>query len=120
MLLAGAAFAAAVLIVLYFNIDPEDSPWFPKCLFLTLTGFKCPGCGTQRAIHCLLNFDFAAAIHYNAFLLFAIPVMSLYLIDYVSGERFARVHNFLNSRPVIITVLIAVLVWWVSRNLVGW
>lgn len=119
-MLAGAAFAAAVLIGLYFNIDPEDSSWFPKCLFLTLSGCKCPGCGTQRAIHCLLNLDFAGAIHYNAFLLFAIPVMSLYFIDYVSGERFARFHNFLNSRVVILAVLIAVLVWWVLRNLIGW
>ena len=45
--------------------------------------------------------------------------MSLYFIDYVSGERFARFHNFLNSRVVIIAVLIAVLVWWVLRNLMG-
>ncbi len=119
-MLAGAALVVAAVLVLYMIIDPEDSSWFPKCLFLTLTGCKCPGCGTQRAIHCLLNFDFVGTIHYNAFLLFAIPVMSLYFIDYVSGERFARFHNFLNSRVVIIAVFIAVLVWWVLRNLIGW
>ena len=43
-----------IAIYVYSHIHPSSSPLFPKCPFLMLTGMKCPGCGSQRALHALL------------------------------------------------------------------
>ena len=37
--------ACVGLVLTYSSFSPEDSTWFPKCIFLQLTGLKCPGCG---------------------------------------------------------------------------
>ena len=74
-LLLAAAVAAVAVYLLY---DPSQSALFPRCPFLMLTGLKCPGCGSQRVIHSLLGGDIAAAWHYNAFMVAALPVIALY------------------------------------------
>ena len=50
------------IIAVYLIFDPTQSDLFPKCPFMMLTGLKCPGCGSQRVIHALLNGDVAAAL----------------------------------------------------------
>jgi hypothetical protein len=73
----------AILIagsVIYFNYNPVESFFFPKCPFLTLTGYKCPGCGSQRAIHALLHLDIRSAFQHNALLIISIPYILLLLI----------------------------------------
>ena len=45
--------AVAALLVfgfIYYALDPSQSGVFPRCTFLTLTGYKCPGCGSQRSM----------------------------------------------------------------------
>ena len=78
---AGMAVMLAVLVfagtALYLTVDPESSSLFPKCPFHLLTGLECPGCGSQRAIHSLLNGDMRAAVHYNLLLVLAIPYLGL-------------------------------------------
>ena len=55
-LLIGLVVAALVVFgFIYFALDPSRSDLFPRCVFLSLTGYKCPGCGSQRAIHALLH-----------------------------------------------------------------
>ena len=57
---------------IYHN-DPSDTTSgvpFPKCLFFSLTGLQCPGCGSQRALHSLLHLDLVAALRYNAYMVF--------------------------------------------------
>ncbi len=65
--------ALVVAASVYFTFDPSHSAWFPKCPFLVLTGYKCPGCGSQRAVHALLTGNLATAWHYNALLVVALP-----------------------------------------------
>ena len=82
------ALVVAVLLVLgfiYYALDPTASAVFPRCTFLSLTGYKCPGCGSQRAIHALLHGDVVSAFRYNALLLVAIPWIALCL--YAEGQR---------------------------------
>jgi len=93
------------LVFLYFY-NPQDMPFFPRCPFYALTGYKCPGCGTLRAIHALLHCRFANAFNLNPFLFVAIPIVSGVLVS----KRFA------SSVPFGKCVFALTIVYWVLRN----
>ena len=113
---------AALLVfgVIYFAIDPSTSGLFPRCTFLSLTGYKCPGCGTQRAIHALLHGDVAGAFKYNALLLVAIPWIALCLYAESRRLRNPRLYARLNAPLLICLFLAMVLLWWLLRNIFNW
>ena len=114
------ALVVAVLLVLgfiYYALDPTASAVFPRCTFLSLTGYKCPGCGSQRAIHALLHGDVVGAFRDNALLLVAIPWIALCL--YAEGQRIRnpRLYARLNA-PLLIWLFLAILLlWWLLRNI---
>ena len=113
---------AALLVfgLIYFALDPSSSGLFPRCVFLSMTGFKCPGCGSQRAIHALLHGDVIGAFRYNAFLLIAIPWIALCL--YAESRRVPnpRLYARLNSPLLIWLFLAMLLLWWLLRNIFDW
>ena len=90
-------------------LDPVETPGFPRCPVFALTGWKCPGCGTARALHAALHGRFAEALRFNA----ALPV-ALALVAYaVAFPRRAL-------RPAFAwAVLALVLGWGVLRNVAG-
>lgn len=105
---------------IYYAIDPTTSTVFPRCTFLTLTGYKCPGCGSQRAIHALLNGDIKGALGYNAMLIVAIPWIALCLLAEGQRTRRPRLYERLNAPLLIWLFLVAVLAWWLLRNIFNW
>lgn len=107
----------AVAGIIFFTFDPSASVLFPKCPFLMLTGWQCPGCGSQRAIHALLHLDIVAALRYNALLVLSLPLILILL--YAEWKRksnpelYVRVHH-----PAVIWSCFGIIVlWWVGRNL---
>lgn len=83
-----AAAAAAGLLYVYF-VDPLTSPFAPPCLFTAMFGFRCPGCGSLRALHSLAHGDLAAALSFNAPLVIALPVAALlFLVRGIRGPVF--------------------------------
>lgn len=109
-----------VLGVVYFVLDPSTSDVFPRCVFLSMTGYKCPGCGSQRAIHALLHGDVIGAFRYNAFLLIAIPWIALCLFAESRRVRNPRQYARLNA-PLLIWLFLAILLlWWLLRNIFNW
>ena len=105
---------------IYYAIDPATSTVFPRCTFLTITGYKCPGCGSQRAIHALLNGDIKGALGYNAMLIVAIPWIALCLFAEGQRTRRPRLYERLNAPLLIWLFLVAVLAWWLLRNIFNW
>ncbi|MBR5169501.1 MAG: DUF2752 domain-containing protein [Muribaculaceae bacterium] len=105
---------------IYYALDPSTSTAFPKCGFLSLTGYKCPGCGSQRAIHALLHGDVVTAFRYNAMLLISIPWLSLSLFAEAQRVRNPRLYARLNASLIILLYLAAVLLWWLLRNIFNW
>lgn len=93
------------LVFLYFY-NPQDVVFFPRCPFYALTGYKCPGCGTLRAIHALLHLRIVDAFYLNPFMLIAIPVM----IGMLISRRFA--FNVIVGKSILGTTLL----YWVLRN----
>lgn len=112
--------ACVGLVFVYSRFSPESSSWFPKCIFQQLTGIKCPGCGSQRVIHNLLNLNIRQAFEANAFLVLSLPYIIALLVSVPLRSRFPRFYNTLNSTPVIITIGILVIIWWITRNIFSW
>lgn len=103
-----AIIAAAVLIYLAV-FDPTEAP-APQCLFRRLTGWDCPGCGTQRAVHALMHGHVAEAWRFNAFLFFAVPLIALYAL---APKRWSKV---IYSPYATLGIACAIVLWWIGRN----
>ncbi len=74
-LLSGCSLLALALAILAF-FDPSTHQLFPSCAFHEVTGLYCPGCGSTRCLHSLLNGDMAAALGYNPLAVLAMPVLA--------------------------------------------
>jgi hypothetical protein len=71
-ILAGVFFLA----VLFF-LDPATTGFYPPCLFTTLLGTQCPGCGSLRAAHQLLHGNFREAWSLNPTIMVVAPLAAL-------------------------------------------
>lgn len=86
--LAGAG-GAAVAAVLYF-FPPEQARFFPRCVFQSLTGLQCPGCGGLRASHQLLHGNLAAAWQLNPLVVLGAAGGLAWLAAHLVGELSGR------------------------------
>jgi hypothetical protein len=108
-----------ILVYLYKTYNPINSNYFPKCPFRELTGYRCPGCGSQRAIHYLLNFDLRNAIKENLLLVIFIPYIMIGLaFDMIKLENSKLLiwRKRLFGTKAIIVVLILIILFWILRN----
>lgn len=113
---------AAAALVIYTRWDPEESVLFPKCMFYSITGLKCPGCGSQRAFHQLLNGDFAEAFRYNALAVASVPylMMAAFLVPYRGKSWVLRsVREFLFRGMAVYIIIAVILAFWILRNALG-
>lgn len=114
------AVSILVFIVLYKNFNPEGYDIFPKCPFLMITGYKCPGCGSQRAIHHILNLEFGGAFRSNALLIIFLPyIITGFIFDFIKTKnpKLLKLRRFLFGKNAIIIVLVVVISFWIFRNL---
>lgn len=120
LLLVVAGLVMLVFGFIYYALDPSTSDAFPRCSFLSLTGYKCPGCGGQRAVHALLNGDVAGAFRFNALLMIAVPWMGLCLFAESRRTRNPRLYARLNPELLMWLFLALTLSWWLLRNIFDW
>ncbi len=111
---------AAGLVFVYKSFNPAvHTEVFPKCPFRQLTGYQCPGCGSQRATYEILNLNFGKAFSLNPLLLISIPYLLLgVVLERVTlSERMLRVRKILYGSTAIWIVLGIVIIFWIGRNL---
>lgn len=83
-------------------------------------GLRCPGCGSQRAIHELLHLHFGDAFRYNPLVILSIPYLALLgIANAVKGQK-PKFYNTVNNSFSTKSVLVITLTWWVARNIWGW
>lgn len=111
--LAAVVGAAAIF---YYLADPATDI-MPRCVFNMLTGWKCPGCGSQRMIHALLHGDLTDAWHHNAFFILLIPLLLLLGFAEILRKRIPGFYRRLHSPNIIISLLGVTMLWWLLRNL---
>lgn len=116
----GLVVVAVVVLLLYLRYDPATSILAPKCPFKLLTGYDCPGCGSQRAIHGLLTGDFAAAWRANPLFVAALPyllggfVLERLRLRSVAAERW---WSRLYGTGAAIVLLVVIFAFWILRNI---
>ena len=114
-----ASFSIAIIVIVYFLFNPAAVSLFPPCPFYFLTGFYCPGCGSQRAIHQLLHGNIFGAVGYNALLVLSLPVLFLsarmFILNIFKKEN--RKVDFLYNPQVPKIISGIVLLFWILRNI---
>jgi len=72
-----AVLAIAAVGIVLFLFDPATAGFYPPCLFKSLFGWPCPGCGSLRALHQLLHGRLAAAWELNRNVVIALPLAAI-------------------------------------------
>lgn len=112
-----AVIAVAVIIV-YYRFDPTASRWMPRCPSKLITGYDCPGCGSQRMLHALLHGDIAAAWRFNPFILLSLPFLIMAIWgNFSSLPGATRMRAIAHSPYMVWAYVVAFFGWWILRNL---
>ena len=72
-------FVAGVLYYVIFALTGFAVP----CVFHSITGLYCPGCGISRMFVCIFELDFISAMHQNLALFFLSPILLIMFITSV-------------------------------------
>ncbi len=107
------------LFLTYFLFNPSLHSFFVPCPFKYLTGYHCPGCGSQRAIHQLLHGDLLSAFRLNPLMILSLPLifwgLGTMVWNFIYDTKL-RVKLFY-SNLFIYTYFGVVLIYWIVRNI---
>lgn len=105
-------------VIVLYSVPPTEGSFYPKCVFYWATGLHCPGCGTARSLHALLNGHVLQAIAYNPILLLLIPFL---VYNGLSYGFFAWNGRRVTSRRLpawsIHALFVIIVAFWILRNL---
>ena len=82
---------------------------------------QCPGCGSQRAVDHLLNFEILNAMRENLMLVLSVPyILTGFVFDVLkkSDERFLKWRKIIFGQKAIYIILSTVLAFWILRNII--
>jgi hypothetical protein len=106
------------LLVLYYIYNPENSNLFPKCIFYKITNLHCPGCGSQRAIHNILQGNILKGLSYNILIALLLLVLGykfvLFGLKHILNKEFK---NLFHNAIVTKCILVFILLFWILRNI---
>ncbi|MBI9041428.1 DUF2752 domain-containing protein [Lutibacter sp.] len=112
------AILTMVFVFVYYTINPSTVNYLPKCPLYITTGLYCPGCGSQRATHHLLNFNFIEVAKQNVLYILGILLIAYHLFITVINSLFKKnIYNYIYHPKTPIIVLIIVLLFWIVRNI---
>lgn len=109
----------AILAVVYKIFNPGLVEFFPNCFFHKTTGYKCPICGSQMAVHYLMNFELAKAFTSNALLVLAIPYILITIaMDIIKSpdEKVLKLKNIFTGKKTVMGIGVIVVLFWILRN----
>ena len=117
-LVVPAAIISGVLLF-YFLFDARKITWLPQCPFHLLTGFYCPGCGSQRALSSMLHGEFLQALQFNILMIASLPLLvySATVTIINKTTRYHIIQKFVYSSLFVRVVLLVILSFWLLRNL---
>lgn len=108
--------------ILLFRYNPSEHALFPKCPFYSLSGLKCPGCGSLRAAHQLLHGRIGEAFRLNAALVISLPYLLLgFGYDLTGPWRglAQKIYRTLYGKYAAKGWAVALIAYWALRNIFG-
>ncbi len=113
-----AAVLATGFVYMYYNINPAGQDWMPKCPFHSMTGYHCPGCGSQRAIHDFLHGNIIEGFKHNFLVGLGVLVLFYKAFLLVRAKFYPeKSTNLLYSPKVPWIILVLIIGFWILRNL---
>ncbi|WP_372793505.1 DUF2752 domain-containing protein [Lutibacter sp.] len=104
--------------ILYFFVNPSDVNFFPKCPLYLTTGIYCPGCGSQRATHQLLQFNLIGVLQQNVLYFFGILILGYHgMITGLNLYFKKSIYNYIYHPKTPIIILVIIIIYWVLRNI---
>ncbi|MCW4451447.1 MULTISPECIES: DUF2752 domain-containing protein [Chryseobacterium group] len=84
-----------------------------------LSGYSCPGCGSQRAIHELLHLNFKEAFAYNPLLVASIPYITLGIAFSTESlkTRYPKTRKFLYGQNALYVIMAILVLFFIFRNI---
>lgn len=102
-----------ILVVFIFDIP---------CVFKSIFGISCPGCGLTRGFRALLNGDVITAFHYNILtipmFLFLFIFCILFILDYIKKSNYSLCFLFIFKNNYLF-VLLLVFISFIINNING-
>lgn len=109
----------AIAGIIYINIIRSTGFWLP-CIFRTVTGLKCPGCGISHMCIALLAMDFTSAWLANPVLLTVSPAIIYIAIKQIIAWIVFGEQKMSKIDIIIVNALAVILILWgIVRNMVG-
>ena len=109
--------AAGAVFLFFFNPASPTNQWFPKCPFLLLTGYQCPGCGSTRAFYQLLHLHPIAAFKFNPLMMLTLPFIVYGFLGFTRSAITGKPHRRVFIPPFYMWAwLIALVFFWILRN----
>jgi hypothetical protein len=103
----------------YFLFNPSTHSFFIPCPFKWATGYLCPGCGSQRAIHLLLHGNIIGAFRFNPLMVLSLPIiiygLGIMIWNFIFNTQL-RFKLFYSNTFIYIYFGI-VLIYWIVRNI---
>ena len=109
--------AAALVLLLAIALSLLEKG--PPCMFYTVTGLHCPGCGTGRAAMAMLEGDLGLAFRNQPLMMLLLPFVIYYLLKIYIAYVFGRdvLPFFKIGSKFAIWLLAVILLYWVLRNI---
>jgi len=121
VIFAGIVLAATAVGVgaMVFFFNPSTHGFYPVCLFHSLTGLNCPGCGMTRALYALLHGNLRLALKDNALFVLTCAALILAGVRLLGLKVNNRSATFIVPAKVLWLFLATTFVFAVIRNLPG-
>lgn len=104
--------------IFYFFINPQEANFLPECPLHATTGFYCPGCGSQRATHQLLNFNIFGVLQQNVLYLISLWILGYHLIITGINTIFKKqLYNYIYHPKTPLVILVFIIIFWILRNI---
>jgi len=112
-----SAVALSCALAVVYAFSPTEYSFYPRCLIYATTHWRCPGCGSTRALHALLHLDLRSALHYNALFTLLAPVVLGWLgFCCYRVMRYDRLPQLTIPRELTVCTVTVVLLFTIARN----